>query len=67
MTTHLCAWGGGRLRDTGFRLEKMNFEHRTPNVERRMAKPLTDGPGHIGSSKLEVERWTLKGITKKDA
>jgi len=32
-----------------------------------MAKALTDGLGPIGSSKLEVERWTLKGITKKDA
>jgi len=43
-------------------LLKMNFEHRTPNAERRMAKPLTDGLGPIGSSKLEVERWTLKGF-----
>jgi len=32
-----------------------------------MAKPLTDGLDPIGSSKLEVERWTLRGITKKDA
>jgi len=39
--------------------EKMNFEHRTLNVERRMAKPLARGLGLIGSSKLEVERWTL--------
>jgi len=58
---------GIRVRGSRFRLEKMNFEHRTPNVERRMAKALTDGPGPIGSSKSEVERWTFKGITKKDA
>ena len=45
----------------------MNFEHRTPNAERQMAKPLTDGPGPIGSSKSEVERWMLRGITKEDA
>ena len=29
------------------------------NVERRMAKPVANGRDHIGSSKLEVERWTL--------
>ena len=50
---------------SGFRvqgLEKMNFEHRTPNVERRMAKPHTHGLGPIGSSALDVERWTLKRV-----
>jgi len=49
----------------GFRLEKMNFERRTLNVKRRMAGLLTDGLGSIGSSKLEVERWTLEKISEE--
>ncbi len=37
----------------------MNFEHRTLNVELRIAMPVTDWLGHIGSSKLDVGRSTF--------
>ena len=38
-----------------------NTEHRTLNVEHRIAKPLTYGLGPIERSMLEFGRWMLKG------
>ena len=57
---HLSTIEGFGVRKKGSGVEKTDFEHRTFNVERRMAKPLTHGLGPIGRSKLEVERWKLK-------
>jgi hypothetical protein len=56
-----------RVQRSGYRVQVRKDELRTFNVKRRMAKPLTDGLGSIGSSKLEVERWTLKRVQEKDS